>query len=789
MYWLLDYEEQDRIREIILHLNKKLARSHNRTQSDQTFPFVGRKDRDIAVDIIEELTPDKGVVCDPFAGSGTFVYAAVDSERKVIANEWEPYAHELMSAPFAPLPSLQKYSEALESFVSKVRPLMEEIYETTCPECGKKIMFDGLFFDRDPEEYFNPTVHERLGKTNNENVIFRSKKYKCSCGCKEKRYDDNDENVRKRLSTYSVNFPDVELIENSRLNFTSPDFTHYGALFSKRQKIALVTIYDAIKDIDQDVRRFFYDSFLSIIHLGKYTDYRSKSQDNHCPPVCLKETNLYYRYLEKLEERWKYLSDFKNNHSTENVEISFSDYRDFFSEINDGSVDLVLTDPPFGDTAQYFEHAQRTHPFIPYSLLKDTERLKKEVVISNAPSRKDKHGEEQFMRDIETLIMESSRVLKEHGFLAMYFRPKQSSWISNLNQLKHFGRKHGLEPLMAISLEINDPSMRALSSAAWTFSKDTCFVFLKLKENECRWYDEDTDIDELVYIAASNAATDQGLPFVITKFNTELQAQLRRARLLKYASAIYQSRFRETLSRFTIRNGAQYMLSGQSPYDFMNREEDAEIRLREFAPIVLEELGANENGFSFEDYVLRLSTYLENGSRSIIQRLKTVNPLITDIVEKYTYTDIDKGTGKERLFLKKYLPPEEDMGKCSLYNMDPYDFERLIADYFVKRGYVKAETIGGSGDRGVDVLATNIDGKIEFIQCKRYRKGSNIGSTPIQRVDSMRLSRKAEKAWVFTTSDFTPEGIDEARITGVNLVNGDELIKSLDIYYPRKYCL
>ena len=53
----------------------------------------------------------------------------------------------------------------------------------------------------------------------------------------------------------------------------------------------------------------------------------------------------------------------------------------------------------------------------------------------------------------------------------------------------------------------------------------------------------------------------------------------------------------------------------------------------------------------------------------------------------------------------------------------------------------------------------------------------------------MRLSRGADTAWVFTTSDFTPEGIDEARITGVNLVNGEELIKSLDIYYPGKYCL
>ena len=53
----------------------------------------------------------------------------------------------------------------------------------------------------------------------------------------------------------------------------------------------------------------------------------------------------------------------------------------------------------------------------------------------------------------------------------------------------------------------------------------------------------------------------------------------------------------------------------------------------------------------------------------------------------------------------------------------------------------------------------------------------------------MRISRKAEKAWVFTTSDFTKEGIDEARITGVNLVNGDELIESLELYYPNKYCL
>lgn len=788
MYWLLDYDEQDRIREIILRLNKKLSYSHKRTQADQTFPFVGRKDRDIAADIIEELSPENGVVCDPFAGSGTFAYAALDTRRSVKANEWEPYAHEMMSAPFVQLPKEAEYYAALTKLKEAVLPQMEQIYKTTCPKCGRTLMFDGLFFDRDPEEFLHPTHHERLGKKNAENIIFRGK-YKCECGCKEKNYDDQDEVVRLSFNNVPLDFPDVKLIENSRLNFTAPDFTQYGSLFSNRQKHALVVLYNAIKQFDGTINRFFYDTFLSIIHLGKYTDYRSKSQDNHCPSNRLKETNLYYRFCEKLDERWNYIHNFQDNCDINKAEISYSDFRDFLSGIEEGSVDLILTDPPFGDTAQYFEHAQRTHPFIPYALIDDPERLLKEVVISNAPSRTSKHGEEQFMHDIEILISESARVLKEHAFLAMYFRPKQSSWIANLNQLKHYARKHGLEPLMAISLEINDPSMRALSSAAWTFSKDTCFVFLKLKEDECRWYDGDTDIDEIVYIAASNAATDQGYPFVINRFNTELQVQLRKARLMKYASAIYQSRFNKTLSRYATRNGAQYFLTGQSPYDFINHEEDAEIRLREFAPIVLEELGANEKGFSFEDYVLRLSTYLENGSRSIIQRLKSVNPLITDIVEQYTYTAIDKESGKERLYLKKYSPPEKYAGRISLYNMDPYDFERLIAEYFIKRGYLSAETIGGAGDRGVDVLATNAEGKYEFIQCKRYRKGSNIGSTPIQRVDSMRISRRAEKAWVITTSDFTPEGIDEARITGVNLVNGEELIQSLELYYPSKYCL
>ena len=85
------------------------------------------------------------------------------------------------------------------------------------------------------------------------------------------------------------------------------------------------------------------------------------------------------------------------------------------------TVNLLLTDPPYGDNAQYFEHAQRVHPIMGYSLKEDNDRLHNEVVISNAPSRADKHSKEQFLTDIERLFVEANRIVDDHGFIGFVF--------------------------------------------------------------------------------------------------------------------------------------------------------------------------------------------------------------------------------------------------------------------------------------------------------------------------------------------------------------------------------
>lgn len=66
MYWLLDYAEQENLRQRMIHLQSTILNRQPRDQSEQIFPFIGRKSRTIARTLIENLTDENGLVVDPF---------------------------------------------------------------------------------------------------------------------------------------------------------------------------------------------------------------------------------------------------------------------------------------------------------------------------------------------------------------------------------------------------------------------------------------------------------------------------------------------------------------------------------------------------------------------------------------------------------------------------------------------------------------------------------------------------------------------------------------------------
>lgn len=98
--------------------------------------------------------------------------------------------------------------------------------------------------------------------------------------------------------------------------------------------------------------------------------------------------------------------------------------------------------------------------------------------------------------------------------------------------------------------------------------------------------------------------------------------------------------------------------------------------------------------------------------------------------------------------------------------MDGHDFEYFCADLLRKTGFSDVRVTPGSGDQGVDVLASK-DGIKYAIQCKNY--ASALSNTPVQEVSAGKQFYGCHVGVVMTNSTFTPGAIQLANATNVLL--------------------
>lgn len=779
MYWLLDKEKQHEIRQVISNLTVSLATISGNPQEDQTFPYVGRKDRRKAIKVVEFLSPPNGVVADPFAGSGSLVYAIAEANRKVLSNEWEPYAWRMSNAPWR-LPEQSELAKITQTIHKSVDPISKWLYKTIC-SCGHIHVLDSLFFDRIPLRYVNISQHERLGP-NGENITYRGR-YACpSCGKTEKHFDDSDKLHLEALAKISTDIMfNTLLIENSRINLTG-DLTIYGNLFPHRSKLALILLWDFINSlhVSEAVGMFLQDAFLSILPQAKYKDYRSKSQDLHLPNIKLREVNIFNRFFEQLKMRYERISrySFASGYST-NVptKIDCMDFRDFFLTINKESVDLILTDPPWLDGNAYFEKAQLYHPWLNYSLANDMARLSKEFVITDAPSRKAEHNTDRWWQDMSEFFCHSSRTLKTNNYLALFFRPiPANNWLTNINKLKLISRQYGFEPLLSIDVGSSDPSMRIQQSAAYLFSRDIIFIFLKLEPSFTRFYIGDNDIDHLVFETAESLQESLCGPFSFRQWRNEIANKFNNLSLEQLNEPAREGLLLSLFRRYCdeVRPG-QFLPKLDSPFSGQLFDTPAIERIFTYIPNIINELTRTSNSFSYDEFLLSLSTFVENGTRSLISQIEEMD--IRKIISPYA-----EPIEGSRFFQRRKLP-SISLPIQSVIELEPYEFESFIAHLIIAQGFTNVALIGRSGDRGVDLLADDPDGNRTVIQCKRYI-GHNVSATPIQRLHSFAVTRNAVRKILITTSDFTPQAYEEARHTQTELIKGQKLESLIAQYMP-----
>lgn len=119
-----------------------------------------------------------------------------------------------------------------------------------------------------------------------------------------------------------------------------------------------------------------------------------------------------------------------------------------------------------------------------------------------------------------------------------------------------------------------------------------------------------------------------------------------------------------------------------------------------------------------------------------------------------------------------------------LRDMNPYAFEVLIKDLFVKMGYGECEVTRKSGDGGVDGIISRDALDLEKIvfQAKRYAEDNKVSGDVVQRLAGSLGQFGANYGVLITTGYYQKSAEESAIYNKIRLIDCDELIDLLIKY-------
>ncbi|SED44490.1 restriction system protein [Streptomyces sp. 2224.1] len=121
-------------------------------------------------------------------------------------------------------------------------------------------------------------------------------------------------------------------------------------------------------------------------------------------------------------------------------------------------------------------------------------------------------------------------------------------------------------------------------------------------------------------------------------------------------------------------------------------------------------------------------------------------------------------------------PADEDVYLADDADVDPEEFERMVALLCERDGCREVRVVGGAHDLGADVLAVTPDGLRLVLQCKQYGEDNRVGSQDLQRFGGTCFTvHEADIAAVVTTSTFTGPAVAYPEQSGIRCLDHDQL--------------
>ncbi len=451
--------------------------------------YFARRPWSVFNELIKHYSNPGSIILDPFCGGGVTVIEGLRLRRKVIGVDLNPMATFItrMEAIDVDLEELEKTFEEIKK---AVKNQIEELYLTKCPNCGKET----------PAEWFEWSYIYQCPRCKNPNQLNKAKKIKggkyecihcknhfkivdakrvgevpirlkvnCSCGYKKEkepdRYDLNkvrtiEKNFEKIVKEKKLWYPkDKIFLGEKTRELLTKNFKYFYELFTKRNLLALAILLGEIRKIkSKNIREIFYFIFSSTLRGTNQMCFLPARWQGGSPcdwaghhywlpntPLEWKVWDYFLRCYKKIIKGKQYsqkeingfykeaksFEDLKNNKTCLILTQSSTKL-----PIPDESVDVVITDPPYGGNVNYTELSDFWSIW-----LKDVLDGLNNGIIDNTEeaiiNKYQRKGIREYRDLMYKVFKECYRVLKPGRWLVMTFHNRDFKVWNAINLAAH----------------------------------------------------------------------------------------------------------------------------------------------------------------------------------------------------------------------------------------------------------------------------------------------------------------------------------------------------------------
>lgn len=457
-----------------------LAPEHD-TPAGLLHPYWARKPFNIVREVIRALSKPGQVVADPFMGSGTTVLAALAERRHVVASDLNPLAVFVVTNTLRLASDTSAKLAAMDQFIGGYR-------EAVLPWFAHGR--DGYYIER---ERFKVTGEYRNGRfeiTPQEVVLklrgqggWHGRKVLRSGGRAQRASPNSD------LLADPIDFTRCRLESNSRIAIpVGATLAHYYTPYNRASiNLSLRMIMDESHDRSiKDLLRFLLSSALPLLRLS---DRKASSQWPYWRPRESLTSRNPVLVLEQRVRAFKGAADWLANtigEITLNPSRSAPRSDALKASIRrlpaqqaakrlaaPGSVDLVVTDPPYADQAPYLEYSALWASLLGFGDVRAAYPF--EIVKTNAPARR--HDSRDYARRLASGLAACADLVKPGGFLALFYHDHS---VAHWTAVSNVARDHSLSICDVIALPKQRRSMKTVTSPGRTLDGDLLLVFQKL---------------------------------------------------------------------------------------------------------------------------------------------------------------------------------------------------------------------------------------------------------------------------------------------------------------------